>query len=163
VINLDHLLVELGGLGEQEIEELGRSIYEELYITSGARGIHQTHDQEEVYFWKDRFEHAFFSPQNWRVSGRKIVIDKARVARVRWIGVLIAGEVPNTECWSVKNAGRPDNRIYASFAKGYIAWLEARDAGGWKFSTAYNAEAGQIRKYLRGGQRIWKFGQNKSP
>lgn len=164
-VNLDKLLLDLSGLNDQEVEALGRRLYQELYLTSGKYGIHNAHDGDKIYFREDRFKHAFETAKEWRLSSNKDVIDKSRIVRIKWIKEFIEGNVTNTECWAIPISARALKRLYTSFAKGYVVWLLPRNEGGWKFSTAYNAENSQIRNYIRvkGARRIWKYGQNKSP
>ncbi|HEX8071767.1 MAG TPA: hypothetical protein VF546_17585 [Pyrinomonadaceae bacterium] len=154
--DLDRLLVKLDGLSDLEIEQKGRDLYNRLYMTSNQSGVFQAHDGEKVYFWKRRFNHAFF------VSPQKLKIDKARVERIKWIAEFIAGNEPSSECWLIPEPGNPTKRLYASFARGYLVWLERRaTTDDWKFSTAYNARGEKIRSYVKrkGAKRIWKYGQ----
>ena len=154
-LDLEKLVVNLAGLSDQEIEQKGRDLFNRLYMTTNQRGIHKAHDGEAVYFWKRRFDHAFYEPTNWRESGTKTVIAKARVARIKWIAEMIAGKVPDSECWLIPEPGNPSKRLYVSFAKGYLVWLEPYNEG-WKFSTAYNARREKIRTYTKrmGAKRI---------
>lgn len=158
-LDLNSLLTDLSNLTDPEVEETGYRLYGELFLDTEARGVRKTHDGEDVYFWEERFDHAFFAPANFHLTTEKQIVDKGRVARIKWILPLIGGEVPNSECWLVKNKNRPEQRLYVRFSQNYIVWLEPRDAGGWKFSTAYPSEGWRIRNYLKGAQRIWRYGQ----
>jgi hypothetical protein len=158
-LDLNTLLIDLTDLEISEIEEIGYKSYCDLFLDTEKRGVRKTHDEEDVYFWENRFTHAFYAPAVWQNTTRKEVIDKIRVARIKWILPLISGQVPNSECWQVKNNNRPDQRLYVRFSQNYLIWLEPRDASGWTFSTAYTSEGWRIRNYLKGAQRIWKYGQ----
>jgi hypothetical protein len=70
---------------------------------------------------------------------------------------MIAGNVADSECWHIPQEDGSTQRLYASFTKGYVVWLEPRDNGGWTFSTAYNVEREKIRVYvkIRGTKKIW--------
>jgi hypothetical protein len=148
-VDLKSLLLNFGNMTTAQIKELGAKLYNQIYITSQRRGIHKTHDGEECYFWFDRFDHAFHEDK------AKTVLDKGRVARIRWIGEVIAGNVALFECWLIDQTPRPENRLYVVWGENYVVWLEQRDAGGWKFSSAYPAERDQIIGYIEGGERIW--------
>ena len=158
-LDINSLILNLYDLDDSDIERLGYESYCDLFLDSEIRGIRKTHDDEDVYFWEERFSHAFFTPANWQYTTEKQVIDKARVARIKWILPLIGGLMTNSECWLVKNRNRPNQRLYVRFSQNYVIWLEPRDAGGWKFSTAYPSEGWRIRNYLKGAERIWRFGQ----
>lgn len=154
MINLDELLIDLSKIPEENLEEFARNLYHELYITKGNQGILDCHDGEEVKFWDTRFDHAFFTPKNFHLTTEKQIIDKRRVERMKWIGALIKGEVPNSQCWLITE-GRT-KRMYITAAKGFIVWLEPKSAGLWTFSTAYTADAAYIFRQTRGQKLIWK-------
>lgn len=158
-MDLQALLLDLGGKGDGEIEATGREWYERLYITRGNCGFHECHDGEEVVFWRDRFEHAFFTSSNWaRYPDRKDKLAVDRIARIRWIGEVIAGNVPKSACWEVPSPTgrrRPPNRLYVVSNECYVVWLEPRMRGGWKFSSAYAPQPRRLREYCAGGRRIW--------
>ena len=114
-LNLDDLLVCTDGLEIAEIERTARRRYREIYVTSGRYGVFETHDGESVYFWEDRFDHAFFtSSDRVRHPDKKDKLDIERVKRLRWINEIIAGRIPQTACWltpSPSGGGRPLNRL----------------------------------------------------
>lgn len=159
VPNLDSLLLNLTGLDDSAVEELGLRHYRELYVPAGKYGVLQTHDGEEVRFFADRYEHAFWEPEDWRFSDRKAAIARGRVERIKWIKEFISGNVPNSECWAIPISARAYKRLYASFAKTYLVWIMPRSEGGWWFSSAYNGDAGHIRNNIKqkGAKRISRF------
>lgn len=165
-MNLNGLLLNLEGLSDEEVEKLGRDTYKEVYINAKTHGIIEAHDSRQVFFWSGRFSHAFYKASNWRAHEyAKNSIDRSRVASMRWIKEFVTGNVPNSECWSIPNGGKPDKRLYASFAVGYVVWLEPReDDDGWTFSTAYSAPSPTIRGYVRqkGAKLLAKFLAKKS-
>ncbi len=144
-------LLDLEGFSESEIEILGRRHFSDLFLTNAIRGIHKLHDGEDVVFYKKTFDHAFF------LSPKKEVIEKARVARIRWILPLISGIVPTSECLHVSRDYRPDSRLYVGFEQLYVVWLEPRDFGGWRYSTSYKTDRDSLTRYLRSGKRIWRY------
>jgi hypothetical protein len=164
-MNLQNLLLNLDGLSDEEVEKLGSDTYKEVYITERTRGIIEAHDGDQVFFWSGRFSHAFYKATNWQTyNTQKNSIDRARVASMRWIKEFLSGNVPNSECWSIPNDGKPDKRLYASFAVGYVVWLEPReDDDGWTFSTAYHAPSSTIRGYVKqkGAKLLAKFQTKK--
>ncbi|MFB2924267.1 hypothetical protein [Aerosakkonema funiforme] len=156
--DLDDLLLPLDDLDESQIEELGRNKYRELYLTPDKNfGIQQTHDGQDVFFWEDRFDHAFYtSSDKRRDTDQKDKLVVERIERICWIKEVIAGRVPGSECWEVPNRrGWRTNRLYPVWSKSYLVWLELRDKGGWKFSSAYPVLAETLRTYCRGGKKIW--------
>ena len=160
-VNLDRLLVDLSNKDDLEIEELARKLYRDIYITSRGYGIHKTHDGEEVKFWESRFGHAFYKPKDWQTSGVKAVVDRPRIERLKWIGEVIKGTVPNSACWLLRQ--NLTKRLYTVVPKGYVVWLEYTGENLWTFSSGYVTTPQQIHKYTRGEKLIWKFGQNKAP
>jgi hypothetical protein len=158
-MDLNDLIVSIDGLESAEIEDIARRLYGEIYVTSGRYGICKAHDGESVYFWEDRFEHAFYTSSNRiRYPDRKDRLDLERVKRIRWIKEIIAGRIPGTACWltpSPSGGGRPLNRLYVLLSDSYVIWLEPRHSGGWKFSTAYKARLKDVQRYCSLGKRIW--------
>ena len=127
------------------------------------------HDGERVIFHENRFDHAFFtSTRIEQYPDLKDRLDDSRVARLRWIGEVIAGRVPQSACWEVIGRhGRPGipNRLYVVYSH-YVVWLEPRDADKavpWKFSTAYQANPKYIRDKTKGGTCLWRFTQKETP
>lgn len=160
-MDLESLLLDVQGLSGRELEKFARENYERLYINSGHCGIHKTHDGEDVVFWRDRFEHTFWTSSNrGRNPYAKDKLATDRIERMAWIGPLIAGNVPGSGCWEVAGEGRriPPNRLYVAGEQSFIVWLEPRMKGGWKFSTAYCPPVQEIRRYCHGGRKIWSFG-----
>lgn len=149
--DLNRLILDLSGLTDEEIERCGRDYYAESMLDNAYRGIRFTHDEIEVKFWERRFEHGCF------ISPDKVRIDRARVARLPWILPLIAGNIPDSECWIVPNQDRPDNRLYLELPKNFFVWLEPRANGEWKYSTHYTGTRQDLRFYQRIGKCIWRF------
>ncbi len=111
-------------------------------------------------FFEDRFEHAFFTTSDrYRHEFAKDVLARDRVACVRWIGPILRGEVPNTQCWeSLKCSGiERKKRLCIASAELYVIWLDARSDGSWRFSTAYVARAEQARNYAFGKRLCGRF------
>src|SRR5690349_9860746 len=132
-MDLNTLLIPLEELDDQEVEELGRRIYAELYLDNATLGVRLMHTGEEVLFWADRFDHACFKATGWRTySHEKNAIDRGRVARLRWIGEVVAGKVPNSACWQVEHGYKPPNLIYVVNGFNYLVWVESTNKGGWK-------------------------------
>jgi hypothetical protein len=149
--NLEDSLVILTGLPDEKVERIGRKLYSELFLTNSRNGIHLTHDGDRVYFWERQFNHSFF------ISPAKELIDRSRIARMRWVLPLIQGKVPDSECRRVIHGFKPDNRLYVWLPKNFVVWLEPRDAGGWKFYTLYTVTRNQLRGYQRQGKQIWQY------
>lgn len=164
-MDLTSLLLRLDALDTAQIEQLGRDWYHQLYITTapGRYGVLQAHDGQDVIFWADRFEHAFFtSSDRARYPNRKDKLAEDRIARVRWIGEVIAGQVPGSACWEgASPQGRlgQDNRLYVVSSERYVVWLEPTKRG-WKFSTAYPAWPVDIRRYCNSGRKMWQWKEN---
>lgn len=161
-MDLDSLLLNLGGMAAHQIEAHAIGEYVRLYINAGNYGRHTAHDGTEVVFWKDRFEHAFKTSSNRaRYAYLKDILAIDRIERMQWIGAVIAGKVPDSECWEVAGEGNrrhPPNRLYIVWPKLYVVWLEPRKESGWKFASAYSPSTADIRRYIRGARKIWKFG-----
>jgi hypothetical protein len=160
-MNLDELIMDFSAVPDAELETKGRDAYKLHYLNQEKFGVHTCHDGEEVIFHEDQFGHAFFDkPDKWSLTKSQDLPDEMRLARMRWIGPLIRGEVAGSECWHVPSPTgrrRPPNRLYIAWNQIYVVWLEPKQLGGWKFSSAYDVvSAKYIReKYCRGGGKIW--------
>lgn len=160
ILDLRNLLIELDDIPEIEsaLEQFGRAYYSDLFLANARYGFHSLHDGDQVRFAAGRFKHAFSKADNWQSSTKKTSFDKRRIARVKWILPVIQGYVSGIECWLVTENGE-EKRLYVNFGQGYVVWLESTGDGEWEFSTAYTADQRRIREYVRGGRKIWKFGQ----
>lgn len=155
------LLLDLSGLSLAQVEALGRREYLSRYVPNGKRGTLTTHDGKDVYFFADRFEHAFFTTSDWaRNPSAKDKLDYLRVARVRWIAELIAGRIPQSAFWEVPSpTGRkvPPNRLYLTGCL-FMVWLEPRlNDPNFKFSTAYVCQPKHATARCKQGKRICGF------
>jgi hypothetical protein len=166
---LASLLLDLSGLSDEKAEELTYREYIKLYtdreMHSGRIGLRKTHDGKDVIFYEDRFEHAFFTSA-YKTSRQynKGKLDRVRASRLPWIGQIIEGNIPGTECWKICRAGRYHSgasttaRLYVLWDQNYLVWLEPQGEGAWWFSTAYVATGG--RKYIRNitanGSCFWR-------
>lgn len=157
--DLDSLLVDIKGFDDEYVRQLGLTLFKEIYLTDGELGVHKTHDGEDVIFRADQFDHAFFRVSQWKTSGVKDVIDRVRVARIRWIKELIAGNVANSACWALPISRTTYRRLYCCAPRGHVVWLIPRSGGGWKFKSAHSAEPSQIHGYTkeRKSKRLCRF------
>lgn len=157
--DLHALLLDLAGLSPAEIERLGRETYAAHYLLEGRPRRLPTHDGQDVIFYPDRFEHAFFTSSD-RASHpeRKDRIALERIERILWIKEVIAGNVAGSACWEVseQRGGRGERREYAILSECYVVWLVARGDGGYRFETAYPAMHQDLSRYARQGRRIWR-------
>jgi len=158
-MDLRTLLTGCDDLSLEKIEALGKKLYSDIFLDNARRGLRSTHDGEQAAFFNTRFDHAFYVTNKTDRSKHKLVIDKRRVERIKWVCPLIEGLVPDSECWSVPKIGRDNSRLYIGFAQLYVVWLEPRDTGGWLFSSAYEATRPEIKGYQRYGRRIWTYGK----
>ncbi len=158
-MDLQALLLDFSSVADENLAAEGAAAYATHYLNKGKFGIHVCHDGDEVVFHGDRFNHGFYDkPDRWSLTKSTDLPDESRLERMRWIGPLLRGEVEGSECWHVPSpAGRrrPPNRLYIIWREAYVLWLEPRQAGGWKFSSAYVKRRGKIRDYCYGGSRIW--------
>jgi hypothetical protein len=133
-----------------------------LHLTHEGYGLHQTHDAETLMFHARQFEHAFFTTSDrYCAPERKDVLRRGSIERIRWIMPLLQGQVCGSACFEVPSpTGRrkPPNRLYASYARPFVVWLEPRRDEGWKFSSAYPLSIEEIHRYSRGGRTVcrWK-------
>lgn len=158
-VDLTSLLLDLSGLDDAQAEQLGRAEFRSLYTPQGARGSVRAYDGSEVVFFADRFEHAFFTTTDrYRHQFAKNVLARSRVARVRWIGPILRGEVANTQCWeSLRSPGTDQmKRLCIASSELYVIWLDARRDGGWRFSTAYTVLGAQASDYAYGKRVVWR-------
>jgi hypothetical protein len=160
---LEGLLINCTGLSDDEVEALGRRCWSDGYTDDGRVYVAHAHDGEDVYFFPDRFEHAFFTSSNpARHPDAKDMLDRVRIERMRWIGIVIAGQVCGSFCIDAPPAGsqRIRKRIYMVPEERYIVWLNQRKLGGYIFSTAYVATDRHFHTVQRGGKIVWR---NKKP
>jgi hypothetical protein len=165
-MDLNSLLISTNGLSVDDIEKMARDLYKDLYLFPNKKhGIMQAHDNEDVYFAENRFEHAFYStkdkPQAFSILKDKLALD--RIERIKWIRELVAGKVPNSECWEIDQPSRPIARLYIAWSVNYIVWLEDRSGRGFQFSTAYPAQSPYIRKLCKGNKKIWSYKNINAP
>ncbi len=153
-LNLDNLLLDISSVSDVDLDDFARKNYFEMFVKSGACGTLKCHDNQDVLFWKNQFDHAFYTPKKWEETTIKQIVDKRRVQRMTWIQPLIKGEVPNSQCWHIQQ--NLLKRMYCVASKGYMLWLEPNGEDCWRFSTAYTAETSYIYKQTRGGKMIWK-------
>jgi len=142
---------------DKEVKEEGALVYEqEFFSNGGKRGEILLHDGQVAFIFRDRFEHAFYtSPDRIRHPYSKSKIAHDRVERIKWIKPILEGKVKGTQCWLVPDPRRK-KRLYVVMQEQYIIWLEERNDGGWKFSTAYCAENQNIKRYTTKGVKIWE-------
>lgn len=169
-VNLDSLKLDLRGKTEQEKRDEGWKWYQQLYLTDPEKpiGIHELHDGEQVIFHDRTFDHAFFKSSDYQLHPkRKDLVDYVRLERVRWIGVLISGQVPSSSCFEVLAlSGRPGipNRAYLAHNHSYLVFLEPRLNSPdlqWRFSSAFPSSPNYIFTKVTGpGSLIWT---NRSP
>jgi hypothetical protein len=160
-VDLGSLILDLTGLDDTQVEALGREHYSAAYIDEGSRGIRLAHDEETVLFHKGRFDHAFFVSKDWRFSDEKGRIDTQRVERVRWIGEIIRGNVPGSDCWLLRQ--NVTKRLYRVRSKDYVVWLDKYEADHWTFSTAFTASPAQLKRFVERETCIWRYGQKNTP
>ncbi len=157
---LEKLLLALEGKTDADIENLGKSIYFQLCDESHQKKTILTHDGHVVKFYRNRFEHAFYSSSD-RIRHRdwkdKLAVN--RIARIRWIREFIGGKISGVECWEVNRLDDrlyPKMRVYFTWEPAYIVWLEEIDGDfTFRYSTAYPTLTNDLRKYCRNGTRIW--------
>jgi hypothetical protein len=149
--DLSRLILDLSDRSDAEIEAIGRKYYADSMLDVANKGIRQTHDDQELHFWKHRFDHSCF------ISPAKILVDKGRVARLPWILPIVAGNIADTECRAKQNIGRSDNRAYICIPENFVIWLEPRDEGGWRYSSHYPADRNEIRLIQRNSRKIASF------
>lgn len=159
--DLNRLLEDVSGLSGSALFEKGLSLYRELYLTKEKVGEDWTHDAHMVIFHLARFEHAFQTTSDgWIALERKDVVDSKRIARIRWIRPVLRGQAAGTCCFEVPaptGRSRPPNRLYVLESELYVVWLEPRNAGGWKFSSAYPATREAIAKYKTGEKTVGRW------
>lgn len=158
VNELRGLLLSVEGLPDDEVERLGRDEYARHYLLDGGPRAWPAHDGQDVLFFPDAFDHAFFaSTDRARHPDRKNRIARDRVERVRWIKEVIAGNVEGSACWETheRRDGRAGRRHYAIQTDVYVVWLVARRDGGYRFETAYPALHEDLSRYARNAKRIW--------
>jgi len=151
------LLIDLGGMTDDEAVEATRSIWENEYLQketrSGKIGVWPAHDNVDVIFHDDRFFHAFYKSKNRsRYPDDKSVFDRERASRIRWIKEVIACESAIVKCWECPGYGRLQDltrRAYVLTDEVYIVWLIKQKSGSLKFDTAYCSTSKQLRESLR--------------
>lgn len=165
--NLNDLLLNLYGMSNASMEELGRDLYSRVYLNQGHFGLHKTHDGELLIYFQSQFEHAFFTTSDRRYFKEgKDILRPPSIARIHWIGEVVAGNVRGSACYAVPSTihpDRPPKRLYAVYKTPFVVWLEPRfDGDGWKFSSAYPVSIEDIRKYTRNCKVVWKW-KEKNP
>jgi len=159
--DLEAIRLDVEPLSDADLLDLAKGLYRNTYLNKGHVGEMQTHDGQTVLFFERQFEHAFWSSPDKHASPHlKVRLARERIARLRWIGPLLTGEVAGSECWegSGLDANRHHNRLYLISDELYVAFLEPRDHGGWKFWTAFPATRERIQEYKRGRRLVRRWG-----
>lgn len=155
---LDDILEDLSDLSTEDAIEHTSQIYDSEYLAGQNSNALSCHDGDKVIFYRDRFEHAFYTKSSsWGPDGDKSKFCRDRGSKIKWIASVLKCRTKRTECWLVENErhGRPDKRLYISWPKGYVVWLEpTRHECTWKFSTAYSMTSQKIRERCKMGRRI---------
>jgi hypothetical protein len=155
-MSLEDLLFDISDLSDEEAFDEGRRIYEDEY--AGA-DIH-LYNGDKVIFHKDRYDHAFMTSRDRaRNPYSKKIIALDRIEKIRWIKEVLAGNVEGSQCWCVwpKEGNRRErDRLMIVWDHRYVIWLNPRKDGGWRFSSAYQASAQDIRRYTQGGTKTWE-------
>lgn len=162
-VDPEDLLLDLSGKTDDEAASFGERQYRELYLQRGRTGSLQAHDGEIVIFFEDRYHHAFHTSHNrakHAYSKAKVATD--RIERLAWVGPMIEGRFPDFECWEVplkvpEEGFRcfPGKRLYVSWSRGYLIWLEPLRKGGFKFSSCYCVPSGDIARYIKRSRKLW--------
>lgn len=169
---MDHLLASLlldfAKLSDEEAEATAYEEYLAFYMDretpKGMKGVRKTHDGEEVLFFEDRFDHAFFTSA-YKTSRQyhKGKFVRYRGMRVRWIGEIVRGNIDGSECWWIPDPDRRDSagqiivrRLYVLWHENYIIWVDPLETGKWKFSSAYWASKQYIRQITSRGTCFWR-------
>jgi hypothetical protein len=165
---LSELLASIEGLDENQVEALGRRLYNEHCVPPARCGRVTTHDADPVWIYPDEFDHAFFTADSKHRRGwAKDVIDPLRVARAAWIVPVIGGHVRGTSCYRVVDLGAykkppPEKRLYVVREERYVVWLLPRGSGGWRFKTAYVTGHGDLNRYTHRQRKIWERSREKT-
>jgi len=157
-MDLQSLLIPTLGRAPREIEQDALCCYTERYCNNCDYSTLVTHDEQQVAFYKNRFDHAFYGRKDWTRSAKKDTPDVNRLCRIRWVEPLVGGEIPRSECWLIPDDENPrrTRRLYTIHDECFLVWLEQWSPEEWWFSSAYIALRQQIRAYCKNGTRIWK-------
>lgn len=158
--DLQKLLLNLGGMNDVQVEAAGRTAFNALCDESHQKQSLVTHDGIAVFFYRNRFEHAFFtSSDRARHRDLKDKLATDRIERVHWIREFISGNVDGVECWQVERLDgklAPPIRVYLTWTPPYIVWLDEVDGGfRYRYSTAYPVAPSDLRRYCKKGTKIW--------
>lgn len=157
-MDLNALLLPVEQYNRTQLQEFAKDFYCRHYCANWEYGVLDTHDQQEIAFYGNRFEHAFFTRRDWSKSAKKDQLDPERVRRIAWIKPLVSGQIPGSACWLIPCADNPKRtrRLYVIEDECFLVWLETWSPEQWWFSSTYIALRGQLRKYCDGGARIWR-------
>lgn len=163
-IPLESLLCPVDGFSDEELERLARANYHGYCVEPAKLGTVTTHDGVRVFMYPDdeTFTHAFFTAASRSHRGwAKDLVDPRRVARIRWIVPVISGLVDGTECFRVVDYASyrkpaPEQRLYVVRDERYVVWLIRRNAGNFRFRTAYVAGHADIDRYIERQRKIWE-------
>lgn len=158
-MDLLKLVVSVDGLSDPDASNLGQNYYFNDCVKTHPKGIISAHDGQEIHFWADRFIHAFYTTSDQKRPYLKDKVARERIERVLWVKPTVTGQALQSTCWEgIEDTVRGEKlkRLYIVHPLLYVVWLEGRDNGGWKFSTAYTALGKQIKNYTRDMRCIWK-------
>lgn len=147
-------LINIAGLGQAKLIAETRDRYNDMYCSKLDL---RCHDGMPVRFFKDRFDHAFFtSSDRSRRAHIKDAFCEKRAERLNWILEFITSASTEIKCKQFSPPPRWQ-RCYYSLGHRYIVWLEAagREAAnpdGWRFSSAYPVPAEEIKRTTWSGK-----------
>ncbi len=151
--------LDLAHMNDQECYDFGMKIYTEVYLGGKERGVLKTHDDLDVVFYADRYEHAFrTSPDRARLAYDKSKIAVDRIKRIHWIKELLLKGDAKIVCKQKRPPPRW-KRAYYCHENCYVVWLEPLKLVegqplGWKFSSAYPLPVGEFKRTTHGFKTI---------
>lgn len=151
--------LDLTHMGHDECYDFGMTMYADIYLGGKERGSLKTHDDLDVVFYADRYEHAFrTSPDRTRLAYDKSKVAVDRIQRIHWIKELLLSADGQMVCKEQRPPPRW-KRAYYCYDNCYVVWLEPLRIvegrpSGWKFSSAYPLPVSEFKRTTHGFKTI---------
>ena len=70
-LGLESLPLDLTGMSDEAVKEVGLKYYLDLFLQNSRFGLHSCNRWRTSIFSRGRLKHAFYKAENWQITKRK--------------------------------------------------------------------------------------------